>query len=64
MNVGELEVKVKSLSVEPLSQKSIDDLKTFHWSIFEEVLELVKDFTVFDGNNAENSYLCVPGRQT
>ncbi|KAL7303434.1 hypothetical protein TKK_0004617 [Trichogramma kaykai] len=49
-----------NIPTSPLSDSEIDSLKQFHIVIFNEVLELVKSFMIFDYNTIQNNYLVVP----
>lgn len=60
---GEIRVKIDSYKVGPVQDKSkIILLENFHQIIFEEILDIVKPFTVFDSTNLENNFLIVPGK--
>lgn len=61
MNVGQLNVNIAvNHSKLILVSSEIEKLKKFHWLIFNDVLEVVKNFLIFDKNNMDNSYLIVP----
>lgn len=63
LNVGELQVKVVTHRVDPIKDKSeIETLRNFHNNVFDNLLQVVKEFTVADFANQENSFLCVPGK--
>ncbi|XP_011300777.1 endoribonuclease Dicer [Fopius arisanus] len=61
MTVGPLEVDINvNHSQVVLSSTEIDHLKNFHCVLFEDVLGVVKHFTMFDNENMEENYLIVP----
>lgn len=61
MNVGSLNIKLRiNNSQVNLSPDELNDLKKFHWLIFKEVLNLIKNFMIYDNDNKENSFLIVP----
>ncbi|XP_014473379.1 PREDICTED: endoribonuclease Dicer [Dinoponera quadriceps] len=61
MNVGELNVTVKpNYATMTLNEEDIKSLKIYHTLLFSEVIPVIKNFTVFDKDNLENSFLIVP----
>ncbi|XP_044009238.1 endoribonuclease Dicer-like [Aphidius gifuensis] len=43
-----------------LTSSDIDKLKNFHWIIFNDILDILKKFLVFDNDNLSNNYFIVP----
>lgn len=63
MNVGDLTVSLEiNIALPPMSQQEIDSLKLFHFLVFHKVLNIIRDFMLFDTENGENSFLVVPGK--
>lgn len=62
MNVGPVEIHVEvNHSKITLDYGGIKALKGFHTLVFYDILDLVKNFMVFDNKNLENSFAVVPG---
>ena len=63
MNLGELNIDVKvNHTTMFLSGNEISLLKSFHTLIFDEIVQVIKLFMVFDNYNLDNCFLIVPGK--
>lgn len=63
MNSCDLQVNLKiNQSTPSLTSEEMNSLRQFHWLIFNDILQLIKEFMVFDLENKENSFLIVPGK--
>ncbi|XP_043525578.1 endoribonuclease Dicer [Frieseomelitta varia] len=61
MNLGELNIDVKvNHTTMFLSGNEISLLKSFHTLIFDEIVQVIKLFMVFDNYNLDNCFLIVP----
>ncbi|KAJ8678833.1 hypothetical protein QAD02_014620 [Eretmocerus hayati] len=61
MNVGDLQIGLDvNIEVPHLMQSQIELLKKFHFTIFTDVVPVLKDFMLFDRENLENCYLVCP----
>jgi endoribonuclease Dicer len=64
MNVGPLQINIKrNITVKSLSDKEVlQTLKEFHTLVFDKILGIIQEFTSFDLDKKENSFLIVPGK--
>ncbi|KAI4478811.1 hypothetical protein M0804_011557 [Polistes exclamans] len=61
MNVGELNVNTTvDYARLVLTDEQIEELKTFHTTIFSKIVLVIKEFMTFDIDNLDNCFLIVP----
>lgn len=60
MSTGELEGCIKDSYPVYLNEEQLTRIDEFHYKLFNNVLQVVKEFMIKDNTNSQNSFLVVP----